>query len=213
MNSESSIVEGRRSPERRSQEQRRSEAESAILKAAVHIVAERGLERFTLADVGEAAGYSRGLPAHYFGSKEGLVSALARHIVRNFGHALQRSDRHTAGLAHLIAMATFYFDSAGKDPARTRVLFAVLGDALTNPLLRKEMAELNAQSVAAIANDIRAGVASGEIRKGVNPKTTAALALSGLRGAVALWLTNPGGIDLKTLRNEFVAELKRSLAA
>ena len=48
--------------ERRSQAQRRDEAERRLLSAAVRLVGERGLERITLAEVGEAAGYSRGLP-------------------------------------------------------------------------------------------------------------------------------------------------------
>ena len=41
--------------------ERREEAESKILAAAAKIIAVKGLERFTLAEVGETAGYSRGL--------------------------------------------------------------------------------------------------------------------------------------------------------
>ena len=40
--------------ERRSQAQRRDEAERRLLSAAVRLVGERGLERITLAEVGEA---------------------------------------------------------------------------------------------------------------------------------------------------------------
>src|SRR5690349_12121056 len=100
MRASEEVLERRQNGERRSQAERRSEAERALLKAAVRIVAQHGLERFTLADVGEAAGYSRGLPAHYFGSKEGLVGALAAHIVGDFGRGLQRTDKHPPGFAH-----------------------------------------------------------------------------------------------------------------
>ena len=41
---------------RRTQTERRDEAEQRLFKAAVALVAERGLERVTLADIGEAAG-------------------------------------------------------------------------------------------------------------------------------------------------------------
>jgi AcrR family transcriptional regulator len=71
--------------ERRSQAGRRDEAEQRLLAAAVRLVAEQGLERITLADVGAAAGYSRGLPAHYFGSKAGLVVALAGQLIGGSG--------------------------------------------------------------------------------------------------------------------------------
>ena len=198
--------------ERRSQTERRNEAEAALLKAAARIVAERGLESLTLADVGEAAGYSRGLPAHYFGSKEGLVGALAQHIVRNFGRGLERAEKHEIGFERLVGIVIYYFDSAQRDAFRTRALFAVLGEAVTNAKLHDAIAELNARSVSTIAKNIKAGIAAGDIRKGVNVQATATLILSGLRGAVAQWLTDPENVDLRTLRNEFVAGLKRSLA-
>jgi AcrR family transcriptional regulator len=213
MDSSAATIEGRsRSSERRSQAERRSEAERRLLHAAVHIVAEQGLERFTLAEVGEAAGYSRGLPAHYFGSKEGLVGALAAHIVGGFGRGLVRSEKHGAGLERLLGTASFYFDSAQRDPLTTRALFAVLGEAATNAALRQKIAELNARSVKPLADSIRAGIVAGDIRKTVNAKAQAVLILSGLRGAVAQWLVDPNGIDLKALRGEFIASLKRSLA-
>ena len=55
-------------PVRRTHAQRREQAEQRLLEAALGIVAQRGSIRMTLAEIGEAAGYSRGLPAHRFGS-------------------------------------------------------------------------------------------------------------------------------------------------
>lgn len=45
---------------------------SAILKAATELFAENGYAATTLGDVGRRAGLSRGTPAYFFGSKEGL---------------------------------------------------------------------------------------------------------------------------------------------
>lgn len=213
MAADAELLERRSASERRTQAERRSEAERALLQAAVSIVAKDGLERFTLADVGEAAGYSRGLPAHYFGNKERFVGALAVHIVRNFGRSLARVEKHPAGLERLLGLCSYYFDSAQKDPKSTRALFAVLGEAITNTKLARTIADLNDRSVASIADNIRAASASGQIRKGINARATARLVLSGLRGAVGQWLMDPDGIDLRSLRSEFLSGLKRSLAA
>lgn len=60
---------------RRTQAERREEAEGKLLRAAIELLATRGYDGFTLAEVGKAAGYSRGLPAHYFGCKEELLAA------------------------------------------------------------------------------------------------------------------------------------------
>src|SRR5437879_5256464 len=109
--------------ERRSQAERRDEAEQRLLNAAIRLVAEQGLEPITLADVGEAAGYSRGLPAHYFGNKAGLIVALARHLIDGFSRAVDRSGDPGRGLARLLGTVSFYIDSVVKDPVRSRALF------------------------------------------------------------------------------------------
>jgi AcrR family transcriptional regulator len=197
--------------ERRSQAQRRDEAEQRLLEAAIRLVGERGLERITLAQVGEAAGYSRGLPAHYFGGKDGLIVALAGHVIDNFGRALERSEHHRPGLERLLGIAAFYLDSARKTPAATRALFVLLGEGLSNRLVSERLAQLNARSLKSFAVNLRAAVAAGEVRSDVDPDAQAIVVLAGLRGAVGLWLLAPHDIDLGVVRTEFVASLRRSL--
>ena len=199
--------------ERRSHAARRDEAEQRLLAAAVRLVAEQGLERLTLAGVGEAAGYSRGLPAHYFGGKAGLIVALARHLVDSFGRALERTERHRPGLARLLGAAAFYLDSAARDPAASRALFVLLGEALSNPLIRDQIAALNARSAKGFEFNLRAAMAAGEVRPEIDAAAEGFLVLSALRGAVGQWLLAPAAIDLTAVRDEFVAALQRSLAA
>jgi AcrR family transcriptional regulator len=197
--------------ERRSQAERRDEAGQRLLAAAVRLVAERGLERTTLSDVGEAAGYSRGLPAHYFGGKSGLIVTLAEHLIERFGVALDRAEPHGPGLDRLLGSAAFYFDSAGKDATRTRALFVLLGEGLNNALVTDRLAELNARSARAFEVNLRAAMEVGDVRLDIDPKSQAILILATLRGAVGQWLMAPNAIDLAALRDEFVGSLRRSL--
>ena len=67
-------------PVRRTQAERRGESEEALLDAAANLIAERGVERASLASIGERAGTSRGLPTHHFGSKDALVARLASRV-------------------------------------------------------------------------------------------------------------------------------------
>jgi AcrR family transcriptional regulator len=198
---------------RRSHAERRDEAEQRLLQAAIALVAERGLERLTLADVGEAAGYSRGLPAHYFGSKAGLIVTLAERLVSRFGVALGRVEHHAPGLERLIGTVRFYLDTARKDVVGAKALVVLLGEGQTNPLIRDQLAELNARSVGAFELNLAAGVRAGEIRADVDAKAQALLILAALRGAVGLWLLAPEKVDLARARDELAASLKRSLAA
>ncbi len=198
---------------RRSQAERREEAEARLLKAATALVAERGLERITLADVGEAAGYSRGLPAHYFGGKAGMIVALAQRLVQGFGEAVDRVEHHPPGLERLIGIVRLYLDMARRDPLGSRALQVLLGDGLSNDLVRDQLAALNARSVKAFEINLAAAIERGEARRDLDVGAEAVLVLATLRGAVALWLMAPARIDLGRVRDELIEGLKRSLAA
>ena len=59
----------------------------AILDAAERLFAEKGYENTSLKEIGEEAGLSRGTPAYFFGSKEGLYQAVVERMaddVRDF---------------------------------------------------------------------------------------------------------------------------------
>ena len=62
-------------PPRRTQEERREATRDAIISAAMILVAERGVEASTLADVAERAGLSKGALMHHFEGKEAIIDA------------------------------------------------------------------------------------------------------------------------------------------
>jgi len=165
---------------RRTHSIRREEAEERMLQAAVKIVAERGLENLTLAECGEAAGYSRGLAAHYFGSKEGLITAIGNHIVNEYIERL-RNDRPTrVGLPGLLNNVSFYIESGCSHVVTLRAFHAVLGSALKQGPLSIAIAELNRNSVYSFAKMLRSGIEREEIRDDINPMAQATLILSAL---------------------------------
>src|SRR5262252_5626489 len=110
--------------QRRSHSERREEAEERMLEAAAKIVAERGLENLTLAECGEAAGYSRGLAAHYFDSKAGLLSAIATHIVSEYSFRHRADLPNQVGLAGVLDTIAFYIDSGRAHPMMLRAFHA-----------------------------------------------------------------------------------------
>ena len=196
---------------RRTQAERREEAERAILEAATRIVAAKGLDELTLADAGEAAGYSRGLPSHYFGSKAELLSAIANHIFEWFFAGLRARAKRRPGLDSLIDGIEFFFDVCASDRVMWIALHTVRAGALHKPALAETIANLNRDSAKAIESDIRAGIASGEIRCGIDAATHSVLILASARGVIAQWLVDPDPIDLKALRNAFIASVRGNL--
>ncbi len=199
---------------RRTQAERREEAERLILDAAVRLVAEKGLDEFTLADAGEAAGYSRGLPAHYFGSKADLLSAVADHIREWFSTGLRtRVDRRRRGLTNLIAGIDFYIDACGTDrnhaagPAH-RIGWCLAQTSAGPGNCPAQPRDRPRRSRAPSA----AGIANGEIRRNIDVRAWSVLILSSVRGIVAQWLVDPDHVDLPPLRASLIAVLKRNFA-
>lgn len=64
----------------------------ALLDAAAQVVQERGVDAMSLREVARRAGVSHSAPAHHFGDKAGLVTAVAREGFRRFLLALADAD-------------------------------------------------------------------------------------------------------------------------
>jgi AcrR family transcriptional regulator len=198
--------------EGRTQAERRDEAERRILEAAASIVAEEGLEAITLAEAGERAGYSRGLPSHYFRTKNDLLSALAVYIIDSFMARRRASANNVPGFEGLIASIRFYFESPPQNVRMVRAFHAVLAGAIHTPSIAATVARVNRESIAEIAVAIRAGIETGAVSADVNPELEGALILAALRGSVALWLADPEGTDLDRMGEQFISRLRRSLS-
>ena len=209
-------------PPRRSHAQRREESERRMLDAALAIVAQRGTVRMTLAEVGQAAGYSRGLPAHHFGSKAGLVHALAGYIGERFGEQRARGARPAPGLAAIQGNIHFYFSRRGGAWTATRALMVMMSEASmaapadvtpgsAGPGLRAELAAYNRSALAWFEQHIRSGIAQGQIAAGTDPALTAVILLGAMRGVMQQWLVD-GQIKLPAARDrllQWVAQVLR----
>ncbi len=182
------------------------------MSAALEIVAERGLEALTLLEAGQRAGYSRALPAHYFGSKDQLVSALADYVVEGFVDRMQNADFGGAGLDSLLKRIAFYIDDGKRDLESLRAFHAILNAAVTNPVLRPSTARLNSESALSYARMIEAGINNGEICPDIDPMAQGRLILIAMRGILTQWLIAPDAVNVELLRDTFLSNLKRALA-
>ena len=184
-----------------------------MILAAIRIVSERGLESLTLAECGEAAGYSRGLAAHYFKSKGDLIVAIANRIVVGYVEQL-RATRPAGGrgLEAILRSVSFYIDSSRRNLVSLRAFQAVVASAINDSSLTEEVAKLNRAALESFAAGIRWGIAHGEIRKDIDPIAGAALIVAALRGVMSFWLIDPKSIDLDVITRELVDNLRRYFA-
>src|SRR5580658_2766127 len=78
--------------------QRREE----IAHVACQVVARFGFEQATVARIARAAGYTTGMVAHYFESKQEIILAALRLMLQRIEHRLTRERR--SGEASLVAV-------------------------------------------------------------------------------------------------------------
>lgn len=181
-----------------------------MVQAAIKLIAERGYDGFTLADVGEAAGYSRGLPTHYFGRKSELLALAAQYAVDAYYAAVARLPEAQPGLPRLVAVIRQYFARPAAAGGGRRFLAIVIAEAMVRPGLRKTIGELNARGIAGLTAELSAGVAAGNIRADVDIDLQARLIHAFLRGQAAFAAMDPK-TDSQAVAEEFIATLEVAL--
>ncbi len=88
---------------RRTHAERTDLSDRRMLEAAIALIIERGTDKTTLKDVGEQAGYSRGLAGYRFGSKAGLFEFIVRSVSEQWLAELKSATSGRHGLDALCA--------------------------------------------------------------------------------------------------------------
>ena len=76
-----------------------------IAHVACRVVASHGFEQATVVKIAREAGYTTGMVAHYFDSKQEIILAALRLILRRIEERLVRPTAASAGLIDLLAEA------------------------------------------------------------------------------------------------------------
>lgn len=111
---------------------------AALLQATAAAIADRGVAALSLREVARRAGVSHAAPAHHFGDKAGLLTALAVQGFEAFGDAL-RGARDEAGddpARQFTATGHAYVRFAIAHPAHFEVMFQPALHRRDDPALR-----------------------------------------------------------------------------
>lgn len=143
---------------RRKQSERTAEARRKLLDATVELIGLRGLEGFSLADVGERAGVSRGLPGHHFKTRERLVDLAVAELLDPAGAAGE------PGLERLLTALR-----RGLEPSARRSALVVILSAPSQPSHRAEAVRARLKAMEdGFEADLRAAAAAGRVRRGLD---------------------------------------------
>ncbi|RSD17174.1 TetR/AcrR family transcriptional regulator [Amycolatopsis eburnea] len=195
-------------PPRRTQQERRDQAEAAILQAAAELVVEQGVRSLTLARVGERAGYSRGIVTHHFGGKQALVDRLARATQTGFVPGLADLP---PGLDRLLRLIDGYLGELGRIGVFNQAFLLLWAEAATQPDLAPTFRERDAAFRADLREDVEAGITAGDIAADVGADEVATAVVGQLRGIALQRLLDPESVDTEALRRSVTGQWRRAL--
>ncbi|MGB3351862.1 MAG: TetR/AcrR family transcriptional regulator [Mycobacterium sp.] len=194
---------------RRTQAERRAETRQRVLGAAVSLVAAHGSRAVSLAAVGDAAGYSRGIVNHHFGSRARLLEELIKHT--------QQFDIPTdaaTGLGRLTQFVESYLSGIhARSPRSEAFLKLWTESAGAEPALAPLFAERDARFREVLEQYVRDGVSDGSIRPEASPAVAAVAIIGLLRGTAMMALSTARDVSVADLSAEVARGVGRSLAA
>jgi AcrR family transcriptional regulator len=180
------------------QQQRSDLSTRRLLDATTALIAERGLERTTLADIGSRAGYSQGLVTRRFGSKTNLLVTLVDRMTARYGpERLGDTVGDRTGVAAVRHILGEIRDDAVRSPSDVRGFYALMFEGIKPvPELRDRLRALNRTFRQMLAALVAAGIRDGTVAADVDPAAVANLITATLRGAAYLWMLDPDDVDL-----------------
>lgn len=202
-------------PQRRSQSQRREESKARILDAAIELLIENGFDRFSLQDIGKRAGCSHELVNFYFENKDGLLNALATHIVGNISNELQSLDGEFDGFENFARQIRYIATIADRAETTFTAYMRIAGEAAFREPVAQLYRERRSQTVGIFRNAIIAGQASGDIRRNVDADKIAEVAYDFVRGHVDRQLLDrdhKAHTDFSFIVEAFIELLRAQLA-
>ena len=194
-------------PARRTQRERREEAERKVLAAATALVAQHGSRALTLAKVGEAAGYSRGIVSHHFGSRENLLRAVVRDA-QTFTLP-EAGDNAATWLADTVR--AYLKNVTSRRPA-ARAFMQMWGEAIAaDPVLMPLYAEQDARFRRLLADKVREGIRDGSVRADADPEAMAVSLVGLVRGIALQLISTPPPQRVTAIIDEAEQATRRAL--
>ncbi|MEH6568740.1 MAG: TetR family transcriptional regulator [Halioglobus sp.] len=194
-----------RSEGRKTQAERTALSDRRMFDAAVELINERGTQKTTLKEIGERAGYSRGLANYRFGSKDGLMLELFERFDARWKEHLQVYIANASGLEALRQASIALRDFLKKESRYLRAMYLLWYECLGH---ESDMRSILAQHHDVYRSDaqlwIEQGIAANEIKPSVDPVQFAAQYCAFSFGIVYQWLVNSEALDIDAVFNNYI---------
>ena len=200
-------------PVRLTQAERTARSDQAMFEAAIALINERGTQKTTLKEIGERAGYSRGLANYRFGSKDGLMLELFDHFDGRWkSHLNDYVDGHT-GIEAINQAANALRDFLKQESDYMRAMYLLWYECLGHQTeMRSNLARHHDLYRKDAQRWVEQGHAAGEIRPEVDAAQFAVQFCAFIFGIVYQWLVNAESLDLDAVFESYQISTIRLLS-
>ncbi len=185
--------------------------DAAILRAAAEVIGRVGPAKLTLSFVAREVGLVPGTLVQRFGSKRGLLLALAEHSAKYADALPERVRReHRSALAALEALVTESMAQMATPETFANHL-AFLCIDLTDPEFHEHALAVHLAQGRAIEALLAEAVSAGELRAGTDAASLAGTVQAIVAGAGLTWALDRQGTLAQRLRREVATVLSPHL--
>ena len=184
-------------PETRlTQAERTALSDKRMLEVAIKLIVERGTEKTTLKEIGEIAGYSRGLAGYRFGSKQGLFRFVVHAISEEWLLELKKVTTGKSGLDAIHLATDAHYRFCQEAPDHVRAFYVLWFESISPGSEAKDViAAVHQRRQRDVTEWIDIAKSKGKIHKSVDANAVAAQFCSALVGIVYQWLVNPDSME------------------
>lgn len=200
-------------PRRRTQAERTALSDARMFEAAMQLIVEKGMQKTTLKEIGERAGYSRGLASNRFGSKEALFNQLVHRFNDTWASELGRFVRDKSGLAAITAAleAVEYF--LLNHTVEMQALYILWYESISShTAVRRRLAANHLAYRRDSERWVRQGIEEGTIRPSIDPACFAMEFNAFIFGLIYQWLVKSSSINLQAVFSHYKRTTLETLA-
>lgn len=190
---------------RRTQADRRQKSEKQLIDNAILLIAKRGVEGLRLAELGAAAGYSRGLAGHYFGTKEVLISRVIERIFTRYNKLLAKGSEAT-GLSAINIMVREHVRTLVEAYPEVVALHEIYRSASTNPDVKEMVADLTTKRIDSIKSALQQAYNANVSSPEFDVHSEAIQLQAFIRGLAALFIVD-NKIPIKSVSEDYLRSL------
>ncbi len=179
---------------RKTQAERSDLSDRLMRDAAIELIVAQGTAATTLKDVGEKAGYSRGLASYRFGSKDALFSFIMRSLGEDWLHKLTTVTNGKVGYEAISAATDEHFRFCAESPVHVRAFYLLWFESITPHSQSKTMINhIHERRFRDVTSWIKA---AGDSVDQVRAVAVARQFCASIIGIVYYWLANPDDLEV-----------------